>query len=146
MGWAPIWRTFAADVCPGKLTVRRPRPPPRQIALVFRHATRKQFKPRKKMGIERNVIMKLKAKLVTVGFVTILAGSIVDAIAGQPASPSRSKVIFGVVRDIACPLQNKNSTARGFNLDCALACARNGAPLGILTPEGKIFIPISDKM
>lgn len=54
--------------------------------------------------------------------------------------------IEGLVRDIACPLQNRKSTSTDFNLDCALACARSGSPLVILTKEGYIYFPISDQM
>lgn len=54
--------------------------------------------------------------------------------------------VEGLVRDIACPIQNHESKARDFNLDCALACARKGSPLVILTDSGAMYIPISDKM
>ena len=52
----------------------------------------------------------------------------------------------GLVRDVACPIQNHKSTATDFNLDCALACARSGSPLIILTRSGDIYFPISDQM
>jgi hypothetical protein len=62
-------------------------------------------------------------------------------------SPSEYKAsIEGLVRDVACPMQNHRSTATSFNLDCAIACARSGSPLIILTKTGDIYFPTSDKM
>jgi hypothetical protein len=48
-----------------------------------------------------------------------------------------------VVRDLSCPIQNHKSTATDFNLECALACAKQGSPLIILTKSALIYIPIS---
>jgi hypothetical protein len=31
-------------------------------------------------------------------------------------------------------------------MKCLLACARNGSPLAILTKDGDLYLPISDKM
>lgn len=55
-------------------------------------------------------------------------------------------VVEGLVRDVACPIQNHKSTATHFNLDCALACAKAGSPLIILTQAGDIYFPMSDDM
>jgi hypothetical protein len=60
--------------------------------------------------------------------------------------PLTNQTISGLVRDIACPLQNKQSTARHFNRECALACARVGSPLAILTDDGTMYLPISESM
>lgn len=57
-----------------------------------------------------------------------------------------NQTISGLVRDIACPIQNKQSTARRFNRDCALACARQGSPLAVLTDDGTMYLPISASM
>jgi hypothetical protein len=54
--------------------------------------------------------------------------------------------IEGLVRDVACPIQNLEATATNFNLKCALECVRNGSPLVILTKSGEIYIPISESM
>jgi hypothetical protein len=43
-------------------------------------------------------------------------------------------------------MENHASTATDFNLQCALACARSGSPLIILTKAGDIYFPITDKM
>jgi len=60
--------------------------------------------------------------------------------------PLKNHTISGLVRDIACPIQNKESTARHFNRDCALSCARQGSPLAILTDDGTMYLPISESM
>jgi hypothetical protein len=67
---------------------------------------------------------------------------------GQDKTPPQGKPvqIRGLVRDIACPMQNKESTAAHFNKDCALACARAGSPLIILTNDGTMYMPITDTM
>lgn len=57
-----------------------------------------------------------------------------------------SLVVEGLVRDVACPMQNHKSTATSFNLACAQACARSGSPLVILTKTGDMYFPISDQM
>lgn len=57
-----------------------------------------------------------------------------------------SKTVGGLVRDIACPVQNKASTARRFNLECAKQCAKRGSPLVILTDHGEMYFPISESM
>jgi hypothetical protein len=65
----------------------------------------------------------------------------------NPVEPSGDNAIVeGLVRDVACPVQNHKSTATEFNLDCALACAKSGSPLIILTRKGDIYFPISDQM
>jgi hypothetical protein len=62
-------------------------------------------------------------------------------------SPHGSKqTVEGLVRDIACPLQNPAASATVFNLKCAQDCAKNGSPLIILTSKGEIYVPISESM
>jgi hypothetical protein len=54
--------------------------------------------------------------------------------------------IEGLVRDVACPIQNLEATATHLSMKCLRACARNGSPLIILTQDGDLYFPISDKM
>ena len=54
--------------------------------------------------------------------------------------------IEGLVRDVACPMQNHKSTATHFNLECARACARAGSPLVILTKANEMYLPMTDQM
>ena len=60
---------------------------------------------------------------------------------------NRSKAtIEGLVRDIACPIQNLDGNATHLSMNCVLACVGNGSPLAILTKDGDLYLPISDKM
>ena len=56
------------------------------------------------------------------------------------------KTVEGLVRDIACPIQNKESTATKFSLKCAEECAKLGSPLAILVEDGTMYLPISNQM
>jgi hypothetical protein len=60
------------------------------------------------------------------------------------AAPSAT--IEGLVRDISCPIQNKEATATTFHLECAVPCAKAGSTLILLTKNGVIYTPISDSM
>ena len=63
------------------------------------------------------------------------------------ASTRQSKAtIEGLVRDIACPIQNLEATATHLSMKCLRACAKAGSPLVILTKDGELYVPISDKM
>jgi hypothetical protein len=78
---------------------------------------------------------------------TILALPRSHGQAGQIATSQPTKVaIEGLVRDIACPIQNSKAKATDFNLQCALECARHGSPLIIQTKDGELYIPITDSM
>lgn len=59
----------------------------------------------------------------------------------------RSEVtIEGLVRDIACPMQNLDGDATHLSLKCVRDCVKAGSPIGILTRSGEIYLPISEKM
>jgi len=62
-----------------------------------------------------------------------------------PAHESKA-TIEGLVRDVACPIQNLEATATHLSMKCLVACARAGSPLVILTKDGDLYLPISDKM
>ncbi len=64
----------------------------------------------------------------------------------EPSSHESKTTLEGLVRDIACPIQNLEAKATQFNLQCALECARHGSPLIIQTADGELYIPISDAM
>jgi hypothetical protein len=87
----------------------------------------------------------------------VLAGCGVAAMAAGPQAPqktsmegsraNRSEVsIEGLVRDIACPMQNLDGNATHLSMKCALACVKAGSPIGILTKDGDVYLAISDKM
>lgn len=54
--------------------------------------------------------------------------------------------VEGLVRDIACPLQNKKSTSTSFSKECITTCLKAGSPLGILTSEGEVYVPVTQSM
>jgi len=68
--------------------------------------------------------------------------------AQKTATPAKApqKTVEGLVRDLACPIQNQESTATRFNLECARQCAKLGSPLVILTKDGTMYFPISESM
>jgi len=71
---------------------------------------------------------------------------------GQSKTPGKTEpseykaTIQGLVRDVACPIQNHKATATDFNMKCAVDCAKSGSPLVILTDSGDIYTPISNEM
>jgi len=54
--------------------------------------------------------------------------------------------IEGLVRDIACPVQNLDGDATHLSLKCVRDCVNAGSPIGILTKDGELYLTISDKM
>ena len=62
-----------------------------------------------------------------------------------PTQQTRA-TIEGLVRDVACPVQNPEATATHLSMKCLRACARKGSPLIILTKEGELYFPISSQM
>jgi hypothetical protein len=64
---------------------------------------------------------------------------------GSRANKSKA-TIEGLVRDIACPIQNLDGNATHLSMKCVLGCVRAGSPLVILTKDGDLYLPISDKM
>jgi len=66
----------------------------------------------------------------------------------QPTEESDGSpgVITGYVRDIACLLRNPKAGAATTPMtqDCLKKCVRGGSPIGILTEDGLLYVPISD--
>lgn len=82
------------------------------------------------------------------GIVSLLAASHSPqktSMAGDRANASQA-TIEGLVRDVACPIQNLDGTATNLSLKCVMECVRGGSPLVILTKDGYLYFPISDKM
>src|ERR1700745_2913632 len=87
----------------------------------------------------------------------LLAGCGVASITAAPPPPQKTSMegaranrsnetIEGLVRDIACPIQNLDGNATHLSMKCVLECVRAGSPLAILTRDGELYLPISDKM
>jgi len=65
----------------------------------------------------------------------------------EGARANRSEAtIEGLVRDIACPIQNLDGDATHLSLKCVRDCVKGGSPVVILTKDGELYLPISDKM
>lgn len=65
----------------------------------------------------------------------------------EGARANRSEVtIEGLVRDIACPMQNLDGDATHLGLKCVRDCVKAGSPIGILTKDGDLYLAISNKM
>ncbi|HLV86525.1 MAG TPA: hypothetical protein VKV39_06070 [Candidatus Sulfotelmatobacter sp.] len=65
--------------------------------------------------------------------------------AGARANVSK-ETIEGLVRDVACPIQNLDNNPRRMGSKCVRDCVRGGSPLVILTEDGQLYFPISGKM
>ena len=89
--------------------------------------------------------------------VCLLAGCWIVSVLAASHSPQRTSMaghranasqatIEGLVRDVACPIQNLDGTATNLSLKCVRECVRGGSPLVILTKDGHLYFPISDKM
>ena len=78
---------------------------------------------------------------------TLLSSQTVsDTPKNEAATPQSKTTIEGLVRDIACPIQNLEATATHLNMKCLRDCAKAGSPLAILTKDGELYVPISEKM
>ena len=65
--------------------------------------------------------------------------------AGARANVSK-ETIEGLVRDVACPIQNLDNHATSMGSKCVRDCVKGGSPLVILTQDGRLYFPISAKM
>ena len=71
----------------------------------------------------------------------VLASGVVAALAvGMAAAPQKSVTVEGYVLDSACAFTK--SLDKPISRDCALACAKEGSQLVILTKDGSIYWPI----
>ena len=59
---------------------------------------------------------------------------------------AKTITIEGLVRDLACPVQNPAGNSTDSDLKCILDCVKHGSPIIILTRDGLIYFPISADM
>ncbi len=81
--------------------------------------------------------------------VAMAVGIVLPSVAlqsGRAQSAEETKAVVGLVRDIACPLQNTKSTTTSYSKDCIVQCAKAGSPLGILTVDGTTYLPVTTTM
>ena len=86
--------------------------------------------------------------LICGGIASLLAASPPPQKTSMPGSRAHKSqaTIEGLLRDIACPMQNLDSKATALSTKCVMDCVKGGSPLAILTKEGDLYLPISDKM
>ena len=70
----------------------------------------------------------------------VLGGMAVLVAAGITARPQKSVTVEGYVLDSACAFTK--GLEKPISRDCAVACAKEGSQLVILTKEGAIYWPI----
>ena len=88
------------------------------------------------------------ARYIFIASLFLLAAAVLTAQKDPPKNSQDSDAVAveGLVRDIACPIQNNKSTATEFSMDCVTKCAKAGSPLGILTKEGIILLSLTRSM
>jgi len=72
--------------------------------------------------------------------VTVLASVAVLLAVGIAARPQKSVTVEGYVLDSACAF--RKGLEKPISRDCAVACAKEGSQLVILTKDGAIYGPI----
>jgi type 1 fimbria pilin len=72
--------------------------------------------------------------------VVLVSGVFVALALGMAAAPQKSVTVEGYVLDSACAFTK--SLDKPISRDCALACAKEGSQLVILTKDGSIYWPI----
>src|ERR1051326_8081233 len=60
--------------------------------------------------------------------------------AGARANVS-NETIEGLVRDVACPIQNLDNHATSMGGKCVQDCVKGGSPLVILTKDDRLYSP-----
>ena len=88
-------------------------------------------------------------------FIQVLSAAVIAVILIYPALAhqgtkmdphAKTTTIEGLVRDLACPVQNPSGTATSLSLKCTMDCVKHGSPIIILTKDGFIYFPISADM
>src|SRR5215813_9486933 len=65
--------------------------------------------------------------------------------AGDRANVS-NETIEGLLRDVACPIQNLDNHATSMGAKCVQDCVRGGSPLVILTKDDRLYFPSAPQM
>lgn len=102
--------------------------------------------PKRTPSISRNLFAVALACLSTTLTAPSAPAAPRNLIAADTPDAGVSMTIEGLVRDVACPMQNHHSTATHFNLKCAQACIQNGSPLILLTKTDEIYFPMTGQM
>jgi hypothetical protein len=94
-----------------------------------------------------SLIRKTRFEPAVVAVLICLAVPMLILAADNPDSTAiGTRTVTGLVRDIACPLQNKKSTTTAYSKECIAMCAKSGSPMGILTEDGSVYVPVTESM
>jgi hypothetical protein len=85
-------------------------------------------------------------RMASAVLVCVAATMLLVTIGEAQSTAIGTRTIEGLVRDIACPLQKTNSTSTSYGKDCIMQCAKAGSPLGILTDDGTVYVPVTETM
>jgi len=99
----------------------------------------------------RNVVLpvatdNLRFKLTILAALVVAVPMLMSAADEADSTTIGTLTVEGLVRDIACPLQNKKSTSSSYSKDCITMCLKAGSPLGILTSDGEVYVPVTQSM
>lgn len=95
--------------------------------------------------IEVKMISVIKSVLIA-GLVCLTVPMLMSAADDADSTATGTLTVEGLVRDIACPLQNKKSTSTNYSKECIMTCLKSGSPLGILTSDGSVYVPVTQSM
>jgi hypothetical protein len=114
------------------------------IPILSRIVGRGNLAPSEKGGAAMRRILGF---FLAVGCGVVISAAVAQHTSMEGARANRSKVtIEGLVRDVACPIQNLDGKATSMSLKCVMDCVKGGSPIAILTKDGDLYLPISDKM
>ena len=100
-----------------------------------------------KSVLGRAAMDNLRFKLILLTALLCLAvPALILAVDDSDSTATGTASVEGLVRDIACPLQNKKSTSTSYSKDCIATCLKAGSPLGILTKDGEVYVPVTQSM
>jgi hypothetical protein len=98
----------------------------------------------------RSALLHVETSKTQFTFVVLLAclalPTLILAADNTDSTAVGTRTVEGLVRDIACPLQNRKSTATSYSKECITMCEKAGSPLGILTNDGSVYLPVTESM
>jgi hypothetical protein len=79
-------------------------------------------------------------------FVCFAVPRLILAADNRDSTAVGTQTVEGLVRDLACPLENRKSTSTRYSKECITMCLMAGSPLGILTSHGEVYVPVTASM
>jgi hypothetical protein len=79
-------------------------------------------------------------------FFCLAVPSLILAADNPDSTAVGTQTVEGLVRDLACPLENRKSTSSNYSTECITMCLMAGSPLGILTSQGEVYVPVTESM